>query len=124
MKKLLIILTILVSSGIASMAITPNDTLICIIKEPRERKPPLYTFISIYNIESNLEEEIGLNLAVDYMHNALSDSDSIKVNTSLGIVYGTVEIYCKQNTQVLNFYAYKYVWDNGEVLYIEDRRKF
>lgn len=97
-----------------------NDTLFVIYKQERLEKPALYTFISLYNIERDLETEIGNQILEMYINKKIKPNSQLTIKTSLGEVYGYIEIYTNGNTQVINYYPLKYFWTDGKTLLVKD----
>ncbi len=81
-----------------------------------------YTIFSVYNVKQQLEWELGDTLLKHYKQNTLKDSINIK--TSKGTVYGicTVETYDKAT--LVDYYVYKYKWNDGRIETINDKYKY
>jgi len=72
-----------------------------------------YTIFSVYNVKEKLEWEIGDTLIYLYEQNKLPDFIDIK--TSKGMVYGTCQVETYQKATLIDYYVYKYKWNDGTI---------
>lgn len=81
-----------------------------------------YTIFSVYNVKQQLEWEIGDTLIYLYNQNKLPDFIDIK--TSKGTVYGTCSVETYEKATLVDYYVYKYIWNDGTTETINDKYKY
>lgn len=125
MKQLLLFILMLIGiSPLTMSAESPSDTLIVIYKEESVEHLPLYTVITLSNVIGDIDDEVSNNILDNYINRTLPSNDTLIIKTTVGVVHGRFNRYTKDGMQRIKFTAFKYVWNDGSILYVEDRKKF
>jgi hypothetical protein len=122
--RLALILTFLMTLMSFKEPTPDKNGLVYYIVEKQPDGSRTYVFISAFNVKNGLEYEIADEIVVRYFSDSLPKNDTLSVKTSLGVVTGLIDNRMSSKSRLIDFNAIKYVWNNGEILYIEDRKKF
>ena len=119
MKYLSLILVAVLSFLVVNMQMPENtdrDGLIY-YHVNYENGDTTYTLYSVFGMRENLHFEIADTLVHRYSRKEMPEMMSIKC--SKGVVLGITQIEICDNTTLVNFCAYQYIWLNGRKDFVE-----